>query len=1509
MAAKGEVDLIIRAKNEATKNLDSINKSLKSLADQQTIAGDSAGAADAKFARLGLELARLRTNAQNLQALGNIGEVVTKAAAAMDRQRAAAAEASGELARVTAKQAEVGAKATEMAASVKTATSELKLQDTALKAAKTSLSTVSKEATALANQEKSLQTSIASTGSALAKRQAALDAAARKQAELTAAIAASDGATKAQQNSLDAANRTLERRRAALAETVAKEAELKARLDANRTAQEANAAALARATAALTEQGAKSAAAKANLAGLKAQADSLATASRALAADVAAAAAASAKQTTALNASEIEMAQVRAAATAARAALAGSTAGTNDAAAAAGKAAVQVAIFAARLAALSGASGRTSVPLGINPEAVRAAKGAVAELGVTIRLASNEATKASVSAAELTAAMKGIGQAKSALQGIGQAITAQKSAVDGAKAAWTAAEAEVKRLALAIKAAGQPSQELATAFGKSQGAARMAKDEFLRQSQAATALANSLKSAGLGSGSLSSAEAALAPNLARVNSLLNQGQTAANAMAAAARAAGNGASDATPKVNGLARALGAMVAAANRAASATNPLNRFKTELLGVVAAGAGLYGIKTQLESVWDAGVKLAANQIRFNVAFDGVEEGTKQLQFARDVALNLKLPIDTMVKSYGDLALAAKGSALEGEGARKIFIGFAQAARVNGATNEATAGVFKALTQILSKGKVQAEELRHQLGDRLPGAMQLMATGLGVTTAQLDAMMKKGELTSDTLVNMAAVASERVAPQLAASLDSPAAKLADFQNRIVVFKETIAQSGFLEAVGDAFDKLAKALSTPEAVQAAKDLGVALGDIVTWATTLATSGNLDTILEWAKGLGVAFIALQITSMITGLYGFATAIGVTAAAVFGLDVALAPVLIGLGVLAAVVATVVGAFGLWKLYEWVYDNVPAFAEGMLSIKNAALSAWDGILQMWELTAAKLTNSFSKVTANLANIWYGMLDKILNSFPELTASLGMGDFGADIAKRAAEAAANLENNENTLNSTLDEIRERYAGKEKERQQDLQNDIAAYHTERLNRGLSEEQRAAARAQAAGLMGTPGSGVSFPGAGPASTANTAGMEQITAGAYTPDGSKAAEAAAKAAAAKRVALEQSVADQMFGIRAQLEKKSAETVDEQMAAVPAKYAKLYGQLTALGKDRNSEEWKTVDALVAQEQANIKSLAAKKAATAAAKEERAATAAETKSRKEAMEQINTLLQTRKNIQEQIKRAEESGDVVAVEALKANLVTVTESANNAIAGMLAFWQSVGGPEADAAIAKLNTMKLTLTKVKEEGILTGNNIGKALGKNLMSATDNFIDRIAETGDVFGSLKEAFLGFARSFLIEIAKMIMQQLLFNAVKAGLSAIGGGGAIGAGVAGAMGAASNHSGGVVGRDSGPTKMLPMSVVQNAVRYHGGGVAGLKSNEIPTVLEAGEVVRTEQQEKALADRMAAGGSGGGAAPAQTTNIINTIDTESFYQAANNSPAFQKTLLNLIRANKSSVKSIIG
>lgn len=1498
MAAKGEVDLIIRAKNEATKNLDAINKALGSLADKQKIVGDSAANTDNQLSQLGLELQKLRTNAQNLSALATVGEVLDKATNAMLRQRAAAEQAATELTQVTDRQKALAAEGQRLGGALKTATSELERQQKTLQGSRSELTQLNRETGSLVTRENSLQKSLTSTQTALATRQAAFDQAVAKQAQLTKEIDASEKVTKRQQNSLDAANRALERRRKAVEDTAAKEADLRAQLAQVQTAMHTNATAIEQANKALAEQVTRTNQAKEAATELKVQADSIGRAERDIAKEVRNATTAVEQQSGALKEAETEYAQVRTAADAAKAAVAGSAKTTVDSGNAAAKAAVQVATFAARLAVLSGAGGKTANPLSVDPAQIKAADAALTKMGATIKAADDDATSASVSAKELTAALKGVSSAKNDIQGISTAITTQQNAVKGAEAAWKTAEAEVRRLAIAIKATDAPSTELATALGRAQGAARLAKTEFQQQSAAAAKMATDLQQAGVGTGTLESAQAGLAPILQRANSLMTQGQGAASRMGTAIRGVGSDAASAQPPVNRLAIAIQGLASGAARMGSAVNPLRAFKNELTAMIAASAGLYAIKEQLESIWEAGSELAANQSKFATAFGSMEEGNRQLAYSREVALNLKLPLSTLTKNYADLALAAKGSKLEGEGARMVFEAFAQTARVNQTSAAELDGVFKALTQIMSKGKVQAEELRQQLGDRLPGAMQLMAQGLGVTTAELDKMMEQGQLTSEALLNMASEASARVAPQLAGALDSPAAKLADFQNRVRILKETIAQSGFLDAMADAFERVAQALSTPEAAEGARKIGEALADLITWL--VSGIEHIDTIIAALKAFGAAWVALQITSMVSGMLSFATALGKGAQAIGLVTAAARPLLAGLGLLGGAVAAVIALFAAWELAKWAYDNFPVFAEGVLKVKNAALLAWDGILQFWEMTAVKLKGSFTRVTAQLADIWYGMMNKILNTFPELTAAIGLGDYAGEIAKRAADAAAAVANNEQNLNAELDAIRSRYADKERDRAKELQEDIAGYYRERVER---ERKDQIVGAGAQGIIGK-GQGTVRPGGSP--TATGAGLSQITAPGFDVAAAQAAAQAekdAKVAARKRLALEKSVNDQMYTIRSQLEKKSAETLDEQLAAVPAKYAKLYDQLRTLGKDQTSEEWKTVDALVAQEQANLRTAAAKKAATAAAREERKAEVAENKSRREAMEYINSLMQTRKNILEQIKRAQESGDTEQLATLKENLATVTQQAQDAINGMLTFWQAAGGPDADMAIAKLQTMQLELTKVKSNAILTGENIMKAFGGQLSNAVNGFVDKIAETGNVLESAKEAFRQFAIDFLKQIAKMILQQLLFNALQAASSMFGGG--FGMAANAVVGAASNHTGGVVGRNNTQRRSVPAALFANAVKYHGGGVAGLKSNEVPTILEAGEVVRTEQQEKALAAKQA---GAGGNAPTPI-KIVNQIDSGEMIADGLGSAAGEKAFINSIGRNRDQIKRLLG
>lgn len=1483
MAAKGEVDLIIRAKNEATKNLDAINKALGSLADQQKIVGDSAAATDDKLGQLGLELAKLRTNVQNLKAMESVGQILEKATGAMLRQRAAADETAAELTKVTTRQQELAVQGRQLGAALDTANAELNQHRAEAKRTSDVLADLSRESADLVKEERGLANQLARMPGLLEKQQQALDQAAAKQSKLATEIAASEAVTKRQQQSLDAANRALERRRATIEASVSKEAALRTQLEQVRTALAGVTASALNVNGALAQQNTRVDQAKNTVAGLKVQAESVAKAERDIVREVNSVTAAFQKQSASLSEAEQEYSQVRAVAEKAKSAVAGSAKATQDAGNSAAKATVQLAAFAARLSVLQGAgSGRTSNPLSIDATQIKAAEGALAQMGVTIRAAGNETAKASVSAQELTQALKEVGSAKNQIQQISNAITSQGNAVAGAQTAWKAAEAEVRRLALAIKSADQPSEELAAAFGRAQGAARLAKTEFQQQSAAADKLANDLQRAGVGAGTLDSAQAALAPTLQRANSLLTQGQTAARGMGSAVRQAGSDAGSAQPQINRLAVAIQSLAGGASRLGSSVNPLRAFKNELVSMVAATAGLYALKEQLESVWQAGSDLAANQSKFATAFGSMQEGAAQLAYTREVALNLKLPLATLTKNYADLALAAKGTALEGDGARKVFEAFAQAARVNQTSSADLDGVFRALTQIMSKGKVQAEELRQQLGDRLPGAMQLMAQGLGVTTAELDKMMERGELTREALLNMAAALSARVAPQLNAALDSPAAKLQNFQNRIQLLKEQIAASGFLDAMADAFERMATALSTPEAAEGARKIGEALADLITWL--VGATEHIDEIIVVLKGLAAAWVALQIGSMISGFVSLASGVGKAAQFMGIARAAATPLLAGLGLLGGAVLAVVAAFAAWKLAEWAYDNFPAFAEGVLNVKNAAKLAWDGILQMWEMTAVKLKTSFTRITSQLADIWYGMLNKILSAFPDLTNMLGLGDYAGEIAKRAADAAAQVQQNEASMNQELDAIRARYADKERERQKELQDDIAAYYKQRTDAEKAETSSSQPKASTTAPK----------------SSSTAGLGLVTAQGFDVKAAQAAAQAekdAKKAATQRVALEKSVADQMYTIRSQLEKKSAETLDEQIAAVPAKYAKLYDQLRQLGKDQNSEEWKTVDALVAQEQANLRSAAAKKASVAAAKEERE----EEQRRKDMMEQVNVIMQTRKNIQEAIQQAEDRGDVSAVATLKENLATVTTQAQSAITNMIAFWQSIGGTEANLAIEKLKTMQLELTKVQSTAILSADNIAKAFGGQLNSAVSNFVDTFAETGNLFDSLKETFRQFAIDFLKQIAKMILQQLVFNA----LQSVGGGWT---GIASAaVSAATNHTGGVAGRNSGTRRSVPASLFANAVKYHGGGVAGLKSNEVPTILEAGETVRTVQQEKALADRQAMAEAGGGAGT--QLKIVNRIDSGAMIEQGLGSAAGEKAFDNYIGRNRDKINRLLG
>lgn len=169
---------------------------------------------------------------------------------------------------------------------------------------------------------------------------------------------------------------------------------------------------------------------------------------------------------------------------------------------------------------------------------------------------------------------------------------------------------------------------------------------------------------------------------------------------------------------------------------------------------------------------VKASMEIDRINAAFVAATgdqvAANAEFNYTVGVARKLGLELQGTAKSYSLLAASTRGTKLEGQATRDIFEATAMASTALKLSVDDTSGILKAFTQMASKGTIQAEELRGQLGDRMPGAFNLMANALDVSTKKLGEMMKKGEVLSDDAL-------PKLAKQMALVYGGPAAAAAE--------------------------------------------------------------------------------------------------------------------------------------------------------------------------------------------------------------------------------------------------------------------------------------------------------------------------------------------------------------------------------------------------------------------------------------------------------------------------------------------------------------------------------------------------------------------------------------------------------------------------------------------------------------------------------------------------------------------------------------------------------------
>lgn len=285
-----------------------------------------------------------------------------------------------------------------------------------------------------------------------------------------------------------------------------------------------------------------------------------------------------------------------------------------------------------------------------------------------------------------------------------------------------------------------------------------------------------------------------------------------------------GAAAAAADLDRVGKSVEAVGAGAGVASSGTERLALQLGRLVQFGLAGGAIAGLvgsfKAASAAIFEASV--SAERLRTGLTFALGTGAAQEIAYLRGVTNQLGLQFESTASAYMKFAAAARGTALEGAGARQVFEAVAKASAVMGLSTEQSQGALLALQQMMSKGNVQAEELRGQLGERLPGAFQIAARAMGVTTAELGKMLEAGGLAANDFLPKFA---RQLEQELGGSADKAAQRLEAAINRMANayerFKQSLGETGISQGKAAGASALANDLTAiSEAMDRVRERG-----------------------------------------------------------------------------------------------------------------------------------------------------------------------------------------------------------------------------------------------------------------------------------------------------------------------------------------------------------------------------------------------------------------------------------------------------------------------------------------------------------------------------------------------------------------------------------------------------------------------------------------------------------------------------------------------------------------
>lgn len=213
-------------------------------------------------------------------------------------------------------------------------------------------------------------------------------------------------------------------------------------------------------------------------------------------------------------------------------------------------------------------------------------------------------------------------------------------------------------------------------------------------------------------------------------------------------------------------------------------------------------------------AGLNIVDQFIEANREIDKLVRGLKAISAGNQDAYferlagsanKLGIPIREVSLAFLELNAATRDTDFEGQKTQAAFEALGNALSVTGADSVRFQRGFRALTQILSKDQLFAEELRQQLGEALPTAVQDFARALDITPLQLFKFMEQGVISGDELRRTIVLVTKEwnraypIIDQKDFTIDQ---KLALVRNQFLLLSKEIGDTGVWDQFGDSIDR-----------------------------------------------------------------------------------------------------------------------------------------------------------------------------------------------------------------------------------------------------------------------------------------------------------------------------------------------------------------------------------------------------------------------------------------------------------------------------------------------------------------------------------------------------------------------------------------------------------------------------------------------------------------------------------------------------------------------------------